>query len=79
MTYTRIAQKIITTNNSTGKIIESNYTENINSTDDFLLFCKQYYMNLIEGDSQSLDMSYYDKPTYIGNIKVEVDLEVIKN
>ena len=79
MTYTCVAKKIITTNNHTRAMLESYYTENIDSIDDFYQFCTQYYLNLVEGNVQSLVLSYYDKPTYVGLVKVEMDLELMKN
>jgi hypothetical protein len=81
-TYHTQAKQIIITSVATGTIISvvDKYEQGGYKTpQEFRKEAVDVYLGLIEGANVSMDLNYYDNPTYIGECMVEVDLNLIKN
>jgi len=78
ITYISSTNKLVLLNVATGLIIDC-LDIKFNYFEQFKDFCLIFYLKTIENSISSLDMSYYDKPTYVGLAKVEVDFNILKN
>lgn len=81
-TYHTQAKQIIITCASTGTIINvvDKYKQGgYNTPQEFKKDAIDVYLGLVEEASVSMDLSYYEKPTYIGECMLEVDFNLIKN
>ncbi len=81
-TYHTQAKQIIITCVATGTIINivDKYQEGGYKTpQEFKKDAIDVYLGLIEEVGISMDLGFYENPTYIGDSLVEVDFDLIKN
>jgi hypothetical protein len=81
-TYHTQAKQIIITCVATGTIINTvdKYEQGGYKTpQEFREDAIDVYLGLVEDADVSMDLSFYDNPTYIGECMVEVDFDLIKN
>lgn len=81
-TYHTQAKQIIITCAATGQIISTVDKYSLGgykTQEEFKSDALDVYLGLIESTDISMDLSYYDNPTYIGETMVEVDFDLLKN
>jgi len=78
ISYSTFSNKIRLINESTGNIIYCIPIE-FKTINSFETFVKKHYLKMLENPVPSLNMSYYDEPTYLGDAKVEVDFKLLLN
>ena len=78
ITYSIATKQLRLTNEATGKL-EDCICMDFDTPEFFKEFVKPHYLKMLEDPKPSLNMSYYDKTTYVGKAKVEVDLKALLN
>ena len=81
-TYHTKAMQVIITCAATGTIINvvDKYEQGGYKTpEEFKEDAIDVYLGLVEDADVSMDLSFYENPTYIGECMIEVDFDLIKN
>jgi hypothetical protein len=81
-TYHTQAKQVIITCAATGRIINvvDKYKQGGYKTlEEFKKDATDVYLGIVEDAEISMDLSFYENPTYIGDSMVEIDFDLIKN
>lgn len=78
-TYHSRAKQVLILCSSSGTIIEAINNKNYNSPQDFKSEAKEVYIEMVNNGDTSLELSFYENATYVGNTFIEVDFDLIKN
>ncbi len=61
--------------NTVDKTREGGY----DTPEQFKKACSEIYLLMIDQDHVSMDLNFYEHPTYIGNSMIEIDFNILKN